>query len=156
MKSNFYFYHSPMGWIEIQTRGRSIYSVSRHRVKTKPNKKDLTVKPPDFVQKLFSFFDNYFAGKKLKAPSFPLFDRGTVFQKKVWKSLQRIPYGKTKTYSQIAASAGCPKAYRAAGSACGKNPWLIVVPCHRATAQSSLGGFALGLKIKNFLLHLEK
>ena len=154
MKSDFYFYHSPIGLLKIQTQNQSIYSISRVRsVKAKLKKTYLSA--PGFIQKLFSFFDNYFMGKKTSFQQWPLFDRGTKFQKKVWRNLQRIPYGKTKSYSQIAAAAGCPKAYRAVGSACGENPWLIVVPCHRVTAKNGLGGFALGLKAKNLLLRLE-
>ena len=55
----------------------------------------------------------------------------------------------------MAQAIGSPKAFRAVGSACGKNPWLILVPCHRVVSQTGLGGFALGLKVKSKLLNLE-
>ena len=77
-----------------------------------------------------------------------MFDRGTEFQKKVWAKLQTIPWGQTTTYSELALTLQNKKAYRAVGSACANNPFLIVVPCHRVLSQKGLGGFALGLKAK--------
>ena len=82
---------------------------------------------------------------------------GTPLQKKVWAALQKIPCGKTETYSQIAASVGKPKAARAAGSACGANPIPLLIPCHRVVAASGkLGGFSGGLDWKKKLLAREK
>ena len=70
--------------------------------------------------------------------------------------MQNIPWGKTKKYSQIAKELKKAKAYRAVGNSCGKNPFLIIVPCHRVLSQSGLGGFALGLATKKYLLNLEQ
>ena len=98
----------------------------------------------------------FFFKAQLKKFDIPLYERGTAFQKKVWKALQKIPYAETKTYSQIAQLIHKPKAYRAVGSSCGKNPFLLVIPCHRVLSQQGLGGFALGLNIKKKLLKLEK
>jgi methylated-DNA-[protein]-cysteine S-methyltransferase len=82
--------------------------------------------------------------------------KGTEFQKKVWHALLTIPYGQTRSYQQIAHQIGHPKAFRAVGSANGKNPISIIAPCHRVIATSGkLSGFAGGLKIKAFLLELE-
>ena len=97
----------------------------------------------------------YFEGKLTKF-QIPIYNRGTDFQKKVWLALQDIPWGHTKKYSQIAKELKRPKAYRAVGNSCGKNPFLIVVPCHRVLSRSGLGGFALGLKTKKYLLNLEQ
>lgn len=81
---------------------------------------------------------------------------GTDFQKSVWKALLKIPYGKTSTYKKIANEIGNPKAVRAVGTAVGKNPFLIIVPCHRVIkADGSLGGFAYGSQIKKQLLKIE-
>ena len=87
----------------------------------------------------------------------PLDIRGTVFQRRVWAELRRIPRGETRTYSQIARAIGAPAAVRAVGSACGANPVALVVPCHRAVrADGGLGGYAWGLPVKKRLLETEK
>jgi O-6-methylguanine DNA methyltransferase len=81
---------------------------------------------------------------------------GTAFQRKVWAGLQRIPAGQTKSYGQLAAALGAPKAARAVGSACGANPIPLLIPCHRAiSAGGGLGGFSGGLGWKRLLLALE-
>ena len=108
-----------------------------------------------FARKVKQQLKNYFKGN-LKDFDIPLYIRGTDFQKKLWKSLQKIPWGKTKTYGQLAEQLKLPKAARAIGNGCAKNPFLIVVPCHRVVSQKALGGFALGLKAKKQLLSLEK
>jgi len=87
----------------------------------------------------------------------PLDIRGTVFQRRVWDELRRIPRGETRTYSEIAAAIGAPAAIRAVGSACGANPVALAVPCHRAVrSDGGLGGYAWGLGRKKKLLALEK
>lgn len=87
----------------------------------------------------------------------PLDIRGTVFQRRVWEELRRIPRGETRTYRDIARAVGAPAAVRAVGSACGANPVALVVPCHRAVrTDGGLGGYAWGLGRKKKLLALEK
>jgi AraC family transcriptional regulator, regulatory protein of adaptative response / methylated-DNA-[protein]-cysteine methyltransferase len=87
----------------------------------------------------------------------PLDIRGTVFQRRVWDELRRIPRGETRTYSEIARAIGAPDAVRAVGSACGANPVALAVPCHRAVrTDGGLGGYAWGLARKKKLLALEK
>lgn len=87
----------------------------------------------------------------------PLDIRGTVFQRKVWDELRKIPRGETRTYQDIARAVGAPAAVRAVGSACGANPVALVVPCHRAVrTDGGLGGYAWGLARKKKLLALEK
>ena len=99
--------------------------------------------------------NEYFAGTR-KTFELPLAARGTVFQKRVWDALCRIPYGKTASYRDIAEAVGNPRGFRAVGNANGKNPLLIVVPCHRViAADGSLGGYSAGLDIKKFLLEHE-
>lgn len=97
----------------------------------------------------------YFAGTR-KEFSLPLAPAGTPFQQSVWKALCGIPYGQTRSYGQIAAAVGNPKASRAVGMANNRNPILLVVPCHRVIgANSSLTGYGAGLHAKEYLLKLE-
>ena len=97
----------------------------------------------------------YFEGKRTSF-SLPLDAIGTDFQKKVWDALIKIPYGKTMTYGELAIQLGDIKAVRAVGTANGRNPISIVVPCHRVIgASGELTGFAGGLEAKAFLLSLE-
>lgn len=98
----------------------------------------------------------YFNGKR-KEFHLPLVQEGTPFQLKVWKALQTIPYGETRSYKDIAVQIGNEKACRAVGSANNKNPIGIIVPCHRVVGSSGkLVGYAGGLDKKEFLLELEK
>lgn len=89
-------------------------------------------------------------------PNLPLDVAGTAFQQAVWQELMRIPPGETRTYAQIAAAVGKPKAVRAAGSANGQNRVAVLIPCHRVIrTDGSLGGYAYGLPIKEELLRRE-
>ena len=86
----------------------------------------------------------------------PVDVRGTAFQEAVWRALSAIPPGETRSYAQIAAEIGKPKAVRAVGSACGANPVAVLIPCHRALrTDGTLGGYAYGLAIKTELLKRE-
>ncbi|WP_125763829.1 methylated-DNA--[protein]-cysteine S-methyltransferase [Companilactobacillus hulinensis] len=81
---------------------------------------------------------------------------GTDFQEQVWHAVQDVPYGSTSNYSEIASTIGRPKAVRAVGTAIGRNPILMVIPCHRIlTKDNKLGGFRAGLEMKKELLELE-
>lgn len=100
--------------------------------------------------------NEYLAGKR-KTFDIPLKLEGTAFQKRVWAELLKIPYGATKSYKEIAESLKNPNACRAVGTANGKNPISLIVPCHRVINESGkLGGYAGGLPIKEQLLTLEK
>jgi O-6-methylguanine DNA methyltransferase len=97
----------------------------------------------------------YFAGE-LDTFDLPLEMGGTEFQQRVWSALRTIPYGQTRSYSEIAGQIGAPRAVRAVGAANGRNPIPIVVPCHRVIgANGSLTGFGGGLAWKRLLLDLE-
>jgi methylated-DNA-[protein]-cysteine S-methyltransferase len=97
----------------------------------------------------------YFAGSR-KEFDVPLALRGTPFQLDVWRALQRIPYGETRSYEQIAHSIGRPTATRAVGAANGANPIPIIVPCHRVIGKNgALTGFGGGIPVKRMLLDLE-
>jgi len=97
----------------------------------------------------------YFCGRRIGF-DLPVAFTGTEFQQSVWQAVMDIPYGETITYSQLAQRIGRPKAARAAGAACGANPLLIIVPCHRVVGQKGLTGYAGGLDSKKTLLKIEK
>ena len=97
----------------------------------------------------------YFEGTR-RAFDLPLDLAGTDFQLSVWRAIAAVPFGETLTYSQIAAAVGRPTSYRAAGNACGANPVVIIVPCHRIVGTDrGLHGFGGGLDTKTFLLRHE-
>lgn len=99
--------------------------------------------------------EEYFAGKRSRF-DLPLAPQGTDFQKRVWQELVRIPYGETLSYREQALRLGDVKKARAVGTANGKNPLSIIVPCHRVIASNGkLAGFAGGLKAKSWLLAHE-
>lgn len=100
--------------------------------------------------------DEYFQGKRTTF-SLPFKLTGTPFQLAVWKELQNIPYGQTTSYKEIAQKINKLKACRAVGMANNKNPLPIIIPCHRVIGSNGkLIGYAGGLKLKNYLLELEK
>lgn len=100
--------------------------------------------------------DEYFAGRR-RAFDLPLLPHGTPFQAAVWKALQCIPYGETRSYAQIAAMIGRPGACRAVGAANAANPLWVFIPCHRVVrADGNVGGYAGGPDRKQRLLALEK
>jgi len=118
--------------------------------------------PDDWVENKELFreatrqLEAYFSGE-LESFDLKLAPEGTEFQKSVWKALCKIPYGETRTYKDIAASVGKPKAYRAVGLANNRNPIAIIVPCHRVIGSNGkLTGYASGLDLKAFLLKLEE
>lgn len=96
-----------------------------------------------------------FLDGKLKKFSFEIAPQGTDFQKKVWKEIEKIPYGKTISYKEIGEKINS-NAYQAIGTACGKNPILFRIPCHRVLGKNNLGGFSYGLDLKKELLKMEK
>ena len=100
--------------------------------------------------------EEYFAGKR-RDFTVPLVLKGTPFQEKVWRALQQIPYGETRSYEEIARAVGSPGATRAVGTANGRNRLAVVVPCHRVIrADGSLSGYGGGRWRKHRLLELER
>ena len=99
--------------------------------------------------------DEYFAGER-KRFDLPLAPHGTDFQLAVRDALLEIPFGETRTYAEIAQAVGRPKAVRAVGTANGRNPIALIIPCHRVIGSNgSLTGFGGGLESKRYLLELE-
>jgi len=108
-----------------------------------------------FTDLLVEFFEGHRQNFPSPARS-PFVDKGTKFQRHVWDCIAEIPYGETKTYGELAQAVGNPGAARAVGQACNANPLALIVPCHRVTGSSGLGGFAGGCAVKKYLLHLEQ
>lgn len=105
----------------------------------------------DVVEQLEEYFS-----QERKVFDLKLNPQGTEFQKQVWKRLEKIPFGQTKYYGQIAEEIGNPKASRAIGMANNKNPIPIIIPCHRVIGKNgTLTGFASGLDVKQKLLNIE-
>ena len=148
-KKNIFFISSPIGFLEISLEGDKLYSIQRSTVKRHFSKPHSV-----FARKVKKQLEEYFNSKRDRF-SIPLVKRGTEFQRQVWKALQKIPYSQTRTYKEVSLQLGFETKSRPVGQACSKNPFLIVVPCHRVLAQKNLGGFALGLKAKKNLLNLE-
>lgn len=111
----------------------------------------------DFNNFVIFQLKEYFHGER-KIFTIPLsFDESSEFNKKVWTELLNIPYGKTASYLEVSEKIGHPKAYRAVGTAVGRNPIPIIVPCHRVISSSGkIGGFSLPIFIKEELLKIEQ
>lgn len=110
----------------------------------------------DLVKACMGELKEYFAGQRQKF-DLPLSPEGTSFQQNVWRKLQQIPYGETRSYRELAEMTGDKNATRAIGLANNSNPILILIPCHRVVgADGSLTGYAAGLEAKKLLLDLEK
>lgn len=160
-RAGYYIDRSPLGLLAVATSERGIVMV---RLQTRG---DVFLR--ELVEKGFT------PSKVGSGPAFEAFNqiveylqgvrkhftveldlRGTAFQKKIWREVIKIPYGKLKTYSEVAAAAGYPKAYRAAGNAVGANPAPLIVPCHRVVRSGwIMGGYGGREDIKEKLLRLE-
>ena len=148
---------SPIGKLKLVANANALVAILSER--ERPNRLRLDVPNVDQQHPILveaeRQLSDYFAGKRTQF-ELPLEPRGTEFQKKVWRHLRRIPFGKTRSYGDIARTVGSPRASRAVGAACGKNPLSIVVPCHRVVgANGALTGFGGGLETKAELLALE-
>ena len=146
------FCNTPIGYLEIEENDNYIVSVKL--IKELSN--DKYVDDNNIIlNKAKQQINEYFLRKR-KIFDLPIKFNGTEFQKSVWNSLLNIPYGKTKSYKDIAKDVGNVKACRAVGMANNKNPIMIIVPCHRVIGTNGkLVGYACGLDIKKKLLELE-
>ena len=143
------FINTPLGTAKIvgDTNGVSVISIREEG--------EISTKIPIELKEVVQQLQEYFAGKRTQF-TFELNPKGTDFQKKVWKALLEIPYGKTTSYLELSKKLGDVKAIRAVASANGKNPLWIVVPCHRVIGtDGSLTGYAGGLWRKKWLLEHE-
>lgn len=150
----FYFtYSTQIGEITIAEENNAVTNICIS--KQGAFKADVLKETETIKQAIFQLKE-YLSGQR-QSFELNLNPKGTEFQKKVWKALQNIPYGKTRTYKQVAEAIENPKSCRAVGMANNKNPIFIVIPCHRVIgADGSLTGYGAGLPIKERLLKLEK
>jgi len=147
------FYDSPIGILKISGDAIYIHEVIFLKEGTDHSSLGNHV---ELLKKCALQLDEYFRGKR-KVFHLPLLLDGTAFQKKVWQELEKIPYGKTLAYSDIAAMVGNPRAVRAVGGANNRNPVSIIVPCHRVIGKDgTLTGYGGGLWRKEWLLEHEK
>ena len=105
-----------------------------------------------------AWLDGYFAGEDASPTTIPLAPEGTDFQRHVWEAMDAIPYGATRTYGHLTATlrdAGVPASAQAIGGAVGRNPLLLIRPCHRVVAATGPGGYAAGSGAKAWLLAHE-
>ncbi|MDD0975174.1 methylated-DNA--[protein]-cysteine S-methyltransferase [Pseudomonas fontis] len=148
---------SPVGVLTLVARGTKLAAIlweceRENRVRLGPLHEDREHPTLLETQRQLS---EYFAGSRDRF-ELDLDFEGTDFQRQVWRALLTIPFGETRSYSDIARQIGSPKAVRAVGAANGRNPISIVAPCHRVIgASGSLTGFAGGLQAKQYLLALE-
>ncbi len=150
MSASFYIYRTPKGRITI---GQSSGAITQ--LVFGPARLEGVERACELTNRASSQVLEYLAGKR-RSFDLPLAAKGTEFQHAVWNEMLNIPYGETRTYGQVAAALGKPKALQAVGQACGRNPIPIIVPCHRVVAAGGkLGGYAYGPGIKQFLLDIE-
>lgn len=158
MSASFKWIEAPVGPLQLVARGDGLAAILWE--KDKPTRVPLgpLTEEPDHpvLAEAERQLGEYFDGRR-KTFELKLTFAGTDFQQQVWRALLTIPYGETRSYSEIARQIGSPDAVRAVGAANGRNPISIVAPCHRVIgANGSLTGFAGGIETKRRLLALEK
>ena len=145
------YLESPLGWLQLTGTRSGVSEVSF--LTEKPTV--LNPEIPECLQDCHQQLSEYFSGRRQNF-HLKLDPDGTEFQQKVWQHLQQIPFGKTRSYLDIALQLGQPTYTRAVGSANGRNPLAIIVPCHRVIGSGGqLTGYAGGLWRKKWLLQLE-
>ena len=152
--STFTTLKSPVGQLLLTSDGKALTGLYPPSHRSLPDTSELT-RDDALFSGIRDQLDAYFRGK-LSEFTVPLKPAGTEFQQAVWQQLSRIPCGVTRTYAEVAAAAGRPSATRAVGAAIGKNPILIIIPCHRVVGSSrALTGYAGGPELKRWLLEHE-
>lgn len=137
--------------IEIAYQKEMVYKIDIAEEKEESEELDA------FACKVFQELEEYFTGQRKEFTFLYAFPKGTEFQNRVWQEIEKIPYGETISYTELAARAGKPRACRGAARACHDNPIPFCVPCHRVIAKSgAMQGYAYGTVIKKALLDLEK
>ena len=149
-------YRSPLGMLIVAAKGETltalVFEGQKHAGRHLAGEGQERETPVLRAARLW--LDAYFAGTRPDAAALPLSPRGTDFQRAVWQELRTIPYGETRSYGEIAARLG--SSARAVGSAVGRNPISLIIPCHRVLgAKGALTGYAGGLERKEALLALE-
>ena len=154
---------TPLGEVRLRSDGKSLTGLwFVGQVNDAKEHSDIEIKDdlPIFGQ-VETWLESYFSGKQTPI-TFPLQPKGTIFQERVWKILQKIPYGETMTYGEIAQRIAKEKGVatysaQAVGQAVGKNPISILIPCHRVLGKNgALTGYAGGVHRKEQLLRIER
>jgi methylated-DNA-[protein]-cysteine S-methyltransferase len=148
---------TPLGTMLLVARGEALTRIDFDEARHRPViGADWRRAPHDPVLRAArTQLEEYFAGRRRRF-ELPLAPLGTAFQRAVWAAIGAVPFGATIAYRELAARVGRPDSARAAGAATGRNPWAIVVPCHRIVgADGALTGYAGGLERKRALLALE-
>lgn len=151
----FFNMDSPIGNLQIQVENQKVTKVEfrpkKHKTPSNCNTADREIFELCQQQLI-----EYFNGKRTSF-DLPVELRGTEFQKSVWKQLEKIPFGKTISYKELAIQIGNPLSVRAVGAANGKNPVSIIIPCHRVIGSNgSLTGYGGGIERKEWLLEHEQ
>lgn len=143
-------FDSPLGPLRIEFSGGFLTGISFKKPSGIPFKKNCA--PGIFKKELASYFEGTGTGFTPQIK----FLVGTEFERKVWESLNEVPFGETRTYKWVAERVGSPSAVRAVGRALSKNPVPIVIPCHRIIeSDGSIGGYSSGVDTKRRLLEME-
>ena len=148
---NYFTYNTPVGKVTLASDGVSL-------IRLVPGEATLEGQhmPNAVTNAAATQLQEYLAGKR-RIFDIPIAAAGSVFQRDVWRALEHIPYGQTRTYAQVAALIDRPGAARAVGTANAANPIPIIIPCHRVIpASGGIGGYAYGADMKRFLLNLER
>ena len=152
-------YSSPIGCLSLVADDQYLYGIwvqeQKHFERGLGDETIEAVVSHPILDPVIACLDDYFKGKSQDLSNLPLAPIGTNFEKRVWSYLQEIPYGHTVTYGQIAQDLQVASA-QAIGGAAGRNPWSILVPCHRVLgAGKRLTGYAAGVEKKAWLLEHE-
>lgn len=148
----FLFMDTPLGVLRLVQKGETLSEVLRtNEIPSEPCEERET----ELLGEVKKQLEEYFQGQR-KTFTVPMSPEGTDFQKKVWETLLAIPYGEVISYGEEAKRMNC-RCARAVGSANGKNPICILIPCHRVLrSDGGIGGYTGGLDMKEYLLNLEK
>ena len=153
-----YIFETKIGWIKLCELNGVLLGISFNHQKLDENeniKESESIEETPLLLEASKQIESYLRGDRDHF-NLPYQAHGTVFQKKIWKILEEIPYGETWSYKQVAEKAGNPKAARAVGMANNRNPLSIIIPCHRVIGSNGcLVGYGGGLEIKKILLDLE-
>ena len=160
-KLNYGVFRGEFGWVAVAGSGCGLSRIILFQPDREKALAGLGI-PPQAVENLPFFgelifrLQGYFKGKRVNFPDVLDLSSATTFEQAVWEATRLIPYGETRTYGWVAEEIGLPHATRAVGQALARNPFPIVVPCHRVVGScGSLVGFSAGLKVKRKLLALE-
>ncbi len=159
---NYVTFSSDAGWIGILGSAKGLLATTLPQQSSEKARQllgdsaDRAASSPSLFDDLMERLRIYFGGHKAAFPDELDLSSATPFQRQVWEIARLIPYGETRSYSWVAEQIGKPGAVRAVGQALGRNPLLIIIPCHRVlTSQGKLGGYREGVEMKRRLLFLE-